>query len=109
MISSLTNLPHIRSCNMKRLWQTPVAALAGLFITGMYAMPQAYVISAKPGGVNYIEEQAYLNGQPLSQKGLKLTFLNANETLSTGIGKAEVLLTPGVFLRIGDNSAVRMI
>lgn len=94
---------------MNRLWQTQVAALAGLLLTGMYAMPQAYTISAKPGGINYIEGQAYLNGQQLSQEGLKSTFLTASDTLSTNIGKAEILLTPGVFLRIGDNSAVRMI
>ena len=94
---------------MKHLWQTPAATLAGLFLTATYAIPQAYVISAKPGGVNYIEGQAYLNGQLLSEKALKLRFLNASDTLSTDIGKAEVLLTPGVFLRIGENSAVRMI
>ncbi len=29
--------------------------------------------------------------------------------LETGQGRAEVLLTPGVFLRVGDNSAVRLI
>jgi uncharacterized membrane protein YgcG len=94
---------------MKRLWQTPAALLAGLFLTAMYAMPQAYAVSAKPGGVNYIEGQAYLNGQPLSEKGLKSIFLNVNDSLSTDVGKAEVLLTPGVFLRMGDNSDIRMI
>jgi hypothetical protein len=75
----------------------------------MCAMPQAYTISAKPGVVNYIEGNAFLNGRPVSATKLKSTFLNANDTLSTDIGKAEVLLTPGVFLRIGDNSRIRMV
>ncbi len=29
--------------------------------------------------------------------------------LRTGQGRAEVLLTPGVFLRVGENSAIRML
>ncbi len=94
---------------MRRVWQRSATVLVGLLVTAMYAMPQAYTVSAKPGAVNYIEGRAYLNGQPLSDKGLRATFLNANDTLSTDVGKAEVLLTPGVFLRIGDNSQVRMI
>jgi hypothetical protein len=60
--------------------------------------------------INYIEGSATLDGQPLTlnqQKGP--TYLNPNETLATTSGKAELLLTPGVFLRIGDNSAVRMV
>lgn len=94
---------------MKRVWQTPAKVLTGVFVTAMCAMPQAYTISAKPGVVNYIEGNALLNGRPVSATKLRSTFLNANDTLSTDIGKAEVLLTPGVFLRLGDNSRIRMV
>jgi hypothetical protein len=94
---------------MERVWDGSVKVLSGFLLAAMYAMPQAYTISARPGAVNYIEGNAFLNGSPLSEKGLKSAFLNANDTLSTDIGKAEVLLTPGVFLRIGDNSRIRMI
>src|SRR5690242_5507151 len=97
------------SSKMKRVWQTAARLLAGVFVTAMYAMPQAYTISAKPGVINYIEGGTYLNGRPLSEKALKATFLNTNDTLSTDTGRAEVLLTPGVFLRLGDNTAVRML
>jgi len=94
---------------MKRVWKGPVLVLMGLLLAAMYAMPQTYTISAKPGAINYIEGNAFLNSNPVSDKGLKSTFLNANDTLSTDIGKAEVLLTPGVFLRLGENTQVRMI
>lgn len=94
---------------MKRVWALSAKVLVGLFVTALYATPQAYTISARPGVVNYIEGNAYLNGNRLSDNALKATFLNANDTLSTDVGKAEVLLTPGVFLRIGDNSQIRMI
>ncbi len=94
---------------MKRVWQISAKILTGLFVTAMCAMPQAYTISARPGVVNYIEGNAFLDGHAVSATKLKSTFLNANDTLSTVTGKAEVLLTPGVFLRIGDNSQIRMV
>jgi hypothetical protein len=94
---------------MKRVWHTSSKVLAGLFLIAMYAMPQGYTVSARPGAVNYIEGHASLNDNEISQKTLGKTFLNANDTLSTDVGKAEVLLTPGVFVRIGENSQIRMV
>ncbi|MBV8865270.1 MAG: FecR domain-containing protein [Acidobacteriaceae bacterium] len=94
---------------MNRTWPAIAKILTGFFVTAMYAMPQAYTISAKPGVVNYVEGNAFLNGRQISTQNLKATFLNANDTISTDLGKAEVLLAPGVFLRIGDNSQVRMV
>ncbi len=94
---------------MKRGWPTTAKILTGFFATAMYAMPQAYTISAKPGVVNYIEGNAFVNGRQIETQNLKTTFLSANDTISTDIGKAEVLLSPGVFLRVGENSQVRMV
>lgn len=93
---------------MKRGWERPTVILTGLLAAAVCAMPQA-TISARPGVVNYIEGHAYVDGQELSASKLKGVALYANQTLSTDIGKAEILLTPGVFLRIGDNSAIRMV
>jgi hypothetical protein len=45
----------------------------------------------------------------LNANSIGSTMLEANQTLDTGNGKAEILLTPGVFLRVDDNSTVRMI
>jgi len=59
--------------------------------------------------VNYVEGDAYINGTPVTEKNLKTTFLNANDILSTDLGKAEVLLAPGIFLRMGDNTRIRMV
>jgi hypothetical protein len=94
---------------MKRAWPIPAKILTGFFVAAMYALPQAYTISAKPGAVNYIEGSVLLNGQPLDGKKLRTAFLNPNETLATEAGKAEILLTPGVFLRLSDQSEIRMI
>jgi len=94
---------------MKDIGKRTVCLLAGLFIAAAYATPQAYTVSAKPGAVNYVEGAAFINGTPVNEKELKTTFLNANDILSTDLGKAEVLLAPGVFLRVGDNANVRMV
>jgi hypothetical protein len=50
-----------------------------------------------------------LNGQELAGQSKTTAVLEANQVLHTGRGKAEILLTPGVFVRVGDESAVKMI
>src|ERR1700761_4494602 len=64
--------------------------------------------SALPGTLNYVEGQVNI-GQDTVNADAVGTALRPDETLETGNGKAEILLTPGVFLRVDDNSAVRMI
>src|SRR5262249_7842150 len=80
-----------------------ILSLVALSIPAKAAMP------AHPGMINYVEGNASINGQPITAKDVGTAELNENQVLSTGAGKAEVLLTPGVFLRVGDNSVVRMI
>ncbi len=64
---------------------------------------------AQPGTINYIEGSATINGQPLNSHSVGTTTLAPGQSLQTGNGKAELLLTPGVFLRVGANSSVQMI
>jgi hypothetical protein len=64
---------------------------------------------ARPGTVNYVEGQVSLAGQPLDAKAIGLAELQPGQSLDTQIGKAEILLTPGAFFRLGDNSSVTMI
>lgn len=64
---------------------------------------------ASPGTLNYIEGQVSMAGQTLGAKSVGLAQLARGESLTTQNGKAELLLTPGVFLRLGDNSSVKMI
>jgi hypothetical protein len=64
---------------------------------------------ALPGAINYVEGQASADGQALSQNSVGAVVLQAGQTLSTQTGKVEILLTPGVFFRVNDNSTVKMI
>ena len=90
---------------MMRHWRTMIA-LAGMWIA---AMPAFGAIPARPGTVNYIEGATYLNGKPLRQQSVGSVALDPGQVLTTGAGKAEILLTPGIFLRVDDRSAVKMI
>jgi len=65
--------------------------------------------SALPGTLNYIEGQASIGSQVLNSKAIGSAELQPGQTLTTRNGKAEILLTPGVFLRVGHDSAVKMI
>lgn len=65
--------------------------------------------SAVPGALNYVEGQVTVAGQPVTSRSVGSVQLEPNQVLQTGQGRAELLLTPGVFLRLGDNSSVRLI
>jgi hypothetical protein len=64
---------------------------------------------ARPGTLNYVEGQASLEGHQLSPRSVGRAELAPGQYLSTGNGKAEILLTPGVFLRLDKDSTIKMI
>jgi hypothetical protein len=61
-----------------------------------------------PGAVNYIEGQVSIDRQLLGQNAVGSALVGPGQTLETQAGKAEILLTPGVFLRLGNGSAARV-
>lgn len=84
----------------------------GLMGTPLFAADQgdqATPHQAAPGTVNYVEGAVYLNGSQLNTKDVGNATVSPGQELTTGKGKVEMLLTPGVFLRLDDNSAVKMI
>jgi hypothetical protein len=93
--------------------------LAAQAATGQYAAPgqpegsgqmgNYQAQPARPGTVNYVEGTAYVDGQAINSKNVGSVSLEPGQVLSTTTGHAEVLLTPGVFLRMDPNSAVKMI
>ncbi len=67
------------------------------------------VISARSGLVNYLEGVVFLDGQPLARKTGAFAHLKDGSVLLTESGRAEILLTPDTYLRIGEKSSIRMI
>jgi FecR protein len=67
------------------------------------------VISARAGLINYSEGLVFRDGQPVARKVGAYQRLGNGSTLMTQSGRAEVLLTPNTYLRIGENSSIRMV
>jgi hypothetical protein len=93
---------------MNKLLKTPLGVVVCLFATALAAAAQQGNVG-RPGMLNYTEGQVSLNGSPLGSGALGDTEVAPGEVLETGQGRAEMLLTPGVFLRIGHDSAVQMV
>jgi hypothetical protein len=67
------------------------------------------VISTRSGVIHFVEGAVYLGDQPLESHPGRFANVPQGVELRTEEGRAEVLLTPGVFVRIGERSAIRMI
>lgn len=67
------------------------------------------IVSAHSGIVHFFEGIVTLDGQPLEPKFGKFYEIKPGSELQTGQGRAEVLLTAGVLLRLDQHSAIRML
>lgn len=101
-----------------KLWRFVAMCLCfGVFCVTMTAQNQTlaaaaggkYVISAKAGGVNFVQGSVSI-GRSDGTSGVlvKGDELEIGDVVSTGPdGKAEILLNPGSFVRLGGNSTFR--
>jgi len=85
-----------------------VLALGVVFSGSMWAQA---VISAHSGVIQLTEGTVELDGQAIQSPAKFGEFQDVKngQTLATKDGDAEVLLTPGVFLRLAENSSFKMI
>ncbi len=96
-----TNVP-----NMKMLLSLAALTVPAGMVWAQTPNPSAGVV---PGTVNYVEGQVQVDGKPVTKSSVGKTAVPQGATISTGDGKAEVLLTPGVFVRLGANSEMTMV
>lgn len=86
---------------------------AGLLVAAIVAVPAVHADTSPravvPGVVNYVEGQAQIGNQALDAESMGTVQLRQGESLTTDQGRAEVLLTPGAYLRLNDNSAAEMV
>ena len=85
-----------------------LVVLAGVSSLTPHASGQS-VIAARSGVVNFFEGVVFLNGQPLERKPGIYVRMQEGSTLATEGGRAEVLLTPDTYLRMGADTSIRMI
>jgi FecR-like protein len=86
-----------------------IKLIASFFLAAVLSAPAWGATPALPGTLNYVEGQASIGDEVLNSKSVGSVDLAVGQTLTTGTGKAEVLMTPGVFFRLGDNSAATLV
>lgn len=84
------------------------STLAAVLALALPANAQS-VISTHSGVIHFFEGAVYLGDQRLESHLGKFPSVSPGAELRTAEGRAEVLLTPGVFLRMGELSAIRMV
>lgn len=83
-----------------------VTAVAAFAASAAFAQ---IVLPAKSGLVHYFEGDVSVNGEALLDRPGTFADMKKSGVLTTEMGRAEVLLTPGVFLRVGERSEVKML
>src|SRR5438874_10596893 len=86
----------------------PKLSLIFAVVAASSAWGQA-VISAHSGVINYSEGQVLLEGKAIRLEPAKVLEMKTDQTLAAEDGRSEVLLTPGAFLRLAENSSFKMI
>jgi uncharacterized membrane protein YgcG len=92
---------------MKPVWMAGFLAVI-LALSAIPALAQP-VISAKSGLISYVEGKVYLSDQIVEPSPTHFPDVKENAEVRTSEGRAEVLLTPGVVLRLGENSSFKML
>src|SRR5579862_4388645 len=91
---------------MLRLW---LQAMGVCFLAAMLSSPLWGADPPRPGTINYVEGQVTAGGHAMGEKSVGSVDLAAGETLETQNGRAEILLTPGIFLRVDNHSSIQMV
>ncbi len=82
--------------------------MAGVAAVGVSHAQQ--IVSAHSGVVHYTEGKVFIGDQAVERKFGVFPEIQVGEELRTEAGgRAEILLTPGAFLRVSENSSVRML
>jgi hypothetical protein len=92
---------------MKPVWMAGFLAVI-LALSAIPALAQP-VISAKSGLISYVEGKVYLGDQLVEPSPTRFPDVKENTVVRAAEGRAEVLLTPGVVLRLGENSSFKML
>jgi hypothetical protein len=92
---------------MKAHWLAVVPAVA-MALASAPAYAQS-IISARSGLVHYVEGDVYLADQKVEPKFGNFPDVKEKSVLRSEEGRAEVLLNPGVCLRLGERSSFRMV
>ena len=92
---------------MKPIWVMVLAVV--LLALGAFPALSQPVVSAKAGLVSYVEGKVMMGDQAVEPTATAFPEVKENAVLRTEEGRAEVLLTMGVILRMGDKASWKML
>lgn len=87
----------------------PAICLVSLAALAAGSLFGQQVISAKAGLIHYVEGKVLLDGKAVEPKFAEYPQMKENSVLSSTEGRAELLMTPGVFLWLGERSEMSLL
>ncbi len=93
------------------LWSQGVLGLLVVLLASVAVNGQSAGVRnpGRPGSLNYVEGQVSIDAQAMNDQSVGSAKLEPGQSVATEHGKAEILLTPGAFLRLGGSTSVKMI
>src|SRR6185437_2322124 len=85
-----------------------VSAVATTLLAAAGCLAQN-IAPSHSGTVHYFEGDVSIDGAKLVSQAGRFSDLKEQSTLQTAQGRAEILLTPGVLLRVGENTSIKML
>jgi len=79
-----------------------------VMLSAQFAYGQ-YVVSTHAGTIHFTTGDVSVDGAPVTTDSLRFIDLAVGQVLRTAKGRAEILVGPGVFLRLDIHSAIRML
>ena len=76
---------------------------------GQNIVTHQQIVSAKSGVIHYYEGTVLQDGKAIEIRNGHFDSMKDGSVLTTEAGRAEILLQPSVFLRLGEDSAIRML
>jgi hypothetical protein len=80
-----------------------------LLLATAASLPAQYALSAMAGYIHYTEGEVWLGERAIAPKAQDFEHVLEGRRLRTGRGRAEILLVPGSFVRLGQGSEIEMI
>ncbi len=83
--------------------------LLSIAVLAMSAAHAQDIVSARAGLIHHMEGSVLIDNKEVTQVGDQFVSMKQGETLSTELGRAEVLLNAGTYLRIGEDSSFKLV